>query len=113
MSTVRANFHTLPIDQLNSTEWELLCDGCNRCCFKRSYNVDTGLNYYTGTFCILLNPLKPHGCTRYAERSSIVADCRPLTLERLKDPRWLPSTCAYRLRAEGKPLPQTHPIFKK
>ena len=110
-TTVRADFHLLPIEQLNASEWEALCDGCNKCCFRRSYNVETGRNYYTGTFCILLDPSKPHGCTQYARRASIVSECRPLTLDRLKDPRWLPSTCAYRLRAEHKPLPDTHPLF--
>lgn len=109
---LRKDFHLLPLEELNTDEWEALCDGCNLCCFRRTYNVDTGRNYYTGTFCILLNPLVQHGCTRYKERHSIVEDCKPLTLKRLRDPRWLPGTCAYRLRAEGKPLPDSHPLFK-
>ena len=32
----------------------------------------------------------------------------PATLE---DPYWLPSTCAYRLVREGKPLPDWHPLI--
>jgi uncharacterized cysteine cluster protein YcgN (CxxCxxCC family) len=27
------------------------------------------------------------------------------------DARWMPATCAYRLRFEGKPLPQWHPLL--
>lgn len=100
----------LPLDQLTPQEWEALCDGCNLCCYSRTYNVNTGRVYYLGTFCIMLNPEKPQGCCDYANRTSIIPQCRPLTLEQLDDPRWLPETCSYRLRAQGLPLPLDHPL---
>lgn len=34
-----------------------------------------------------------------------------LTRENLPDFEWLPMTCAYRLLAEGKPLPTWHPLL--
>jgi len=37
-----------------------------------------------------------------------VPDCLRLTSEIVREVDWLPSTCAYRLRAEGKPLPDWH-----
>jgi uncharacterized cysteine cluster protein YcgN (CxxCxxCC family) len=40
-----------------------------------------------------------------------VPDCVRLTLKKLESIRWLPPTCAYRLRAEGKPLAPWHPLL--
>jgi uncharacterized cysteine cluster protein YcgN (CxxCxxCC family) len=37
-----------------------------------------------------------------------VPDCVRLDAASMKDIDWLPSTCAYRLRADGKPLPDWH-----
>ena len=35
-------------------------------------------------------------------------DCVRLTSSKVGALAWLPSTCAYRLRSEGKPLPDWH-----
>jgi len=40
-----------------------------------------------------------------------VPTCITLTPARLADPYWLPSTCAYRRLAEGRPLPDWHPLL--
>jgi len=47
-------------------------------------------------------------CTDYAHRKKRVADCVVLKKDRLEELEWLPSTCAYKLRAAGDPLPDWH-----
>ncbi|MDP1323950.1 hypothetical protein Q6315_28710, partial [Klebsiella pneumoniae] len=37
--------------------------------------------------------------------------CIKLTRENLPTVEWLPPTCAYRLLADGKPLPAWHPLL--
>ena len=49
-------------------------------------------------------------CTRYAERKRLVPDCLILTAARARRTDWLPRSCAYRLLAEGKDLPDWHPL---
>ena len=44
----------------------------------------------------------------YKHRKAFVPDCLRLTLRIVDDVSWLPGTCAYRLRAEGRPLPHWH-----
>jgi hypothetical protein len=39
-----------------------------------------------------------------------VPDCVTITLKELQDPYWLPKSCAYRLLAEGRDLPEWHPL---
>lgn len=39
-----------------------------------------------------------------------MADCVKLSPENTADFQWLPSTCAYRLRANGKALHDWHPL---
>jgi uncharacterized cysteine cluster protein YcgN (CxxCxxCC family) len=108
---MRDNFwQDLPLEELTPDEWEALCDGCNLCCHRRTYNVNTGRVYYKGTFCIMLNPLQPRGCGDYANRAATIPECQPLTMQQLEDPGWLPETCSYRLRAQGLPLPDHHPL---
>ena len=47
-------------------------------------------------------------CSDYAHRKARVADCVIIDRKRLRSLDWLPETCAYRLRAAGKPLPEWH-----
>jgi uncharacterized cysteine cluster protein YcgN (CxxCxxCC family) len=47
-------------------------------------------------------------CTDYARRKRLVADCVALDRRNLQKLDWLPDTCAYRLRAAGRPLPEWH-----
>lgn len=50
------------------------------------------------------------GCKSYATRHRKVDDCIELTPESVRSIKWLPSTCAYRLVAEGSPLAPWHPL---
>jgi uncharacterized cysteine cluster protein YcgN (CxxCxxCC family) len=47
-------------------------------------------------------------CSDYRHRRAYVPDCVRLTSGNVDTIDWLPSTCAYRLRAEGKPLFDWH-----
>ena len=38
-------------------------------------------------------------------------DCLQLTIDKIAEFHWLPMTCAYRLLAEGNPLPSWHPLL--
>ena len=46
----------------------------------------------------------------YQNRSRLVPNCVTLSPDNLEQLSWLPVTCAYRLRFEGQPLPDWHPL---
>ncbi|MAG96335.1 MAG: YcgN family cysteine cluster protein [Alphaproteobacteria bacterium] len=97
------------LDEMNSEEWEALCDGCAKCCLNKLEDIDTGEIAYTEVACRLLD-LESCRCTNYAERRRLVADCVSLEPAAVQSLGWLPSTCAYRLLAEGRELPAWHPL---
>ncbi len=97
------------LSELSREEWESLCDGCAKCCLHRLEDADTREIHFTNVHCRLLDPHTGR-CRDYANRSRRVSDCVTLTPAVLEDPYWLPATCAYRLLAEGKPLPEWHPL---
>jgi len=99
-----------PLDELAPEEWEALCDGCGRCCLTKLEDADTGDVYYTDVACTLLD-LETCRCRDYPHRSERVPDCVRLSPDAAHDCFWLPHTCAYRLRAEGRPLPEWHPLI--
>ncbi len=94
---------------MNTEEWEALCDGCAKCCLHRLEDEDTREIYFTNVHCRLLD-IPNSRCSDYPNRSKRVSDCVTITLEELQDPYWLPSTCAYRLLAENRALPDWHPL---
>jgi uncharacterized cysteine cluster protein YcgN (CxxCxxCC family) len=108
---VRPGFwHSLPLDDLNKTEWELLCDGCGKCCLNKLEDEDTGQVALTRVACRLLDGTSCR-CSQYPIRHQFVPECIVLSPETLvKNMYWLPRTCAYRLRAEGRPLYDWHPL---
>ncbi len=99
----------IPLEAMTPAQWESLCDGCAKCCLQKYQDEDTGRIHYTNVACFLLDQTDCH-CSDYANRSKRVSDCVTLTLEVLRDPSWLPETCAYRLLREGKPLAPWHPL---
>lgn len=97
------------LTELTQVEWEALCDGCGKCCLHKLEHEDTGELSFTNVACRLLD-LTTGRCTRYAERFRWVPDCVALTPAEVQRISWLPRTCAYRLRAEGRSLPDWHPL---
>lgn len=100
-------FWEKPLGDLNRTEWEALCDGCGKCCLHKVEDEDTGRIYPTNVACRLLDRNTAQ-CSNYRSRRAFVPDCLRLTASALERISWLPRTCAYKLRAEGEPLPYWH-----
>jgi len=98
------------LEQMSDAEWEALCDGCGKCCLHKLIDADTDELYFTSVACELLN-LKSCQCRHYEKRMTLVSDCIKIDRGNLADLVWLPSTCAYRLLAEGSPLPDWHPLL--
>lgn len=97
-----------PLSKLDDREWEALCDGCARCCLNKLEDEDTGEILHTRAACRLLD-IETCRCTRYADRQREVPTCMDLRQD-FQHFHWLPPTCAYRLRSEGRPLPNWHPL---
>ncbi len=66
--------------------------------------------YYTRVACQLLD-IKTCRCSDYQNRQQTIPDCVQLSVEHAEWFDWLPDTCAYRLLAEGEPLPVWHPLI--
>jgi uncharacterized cysteine cluster protein YcgN (CxxCxxCC family) len=107
---LRERFWELPLDALSRPEWEALCDGCGRCCLHKLEDEDTGEILETNVACRLLDTGTAR-CMDYRHRKAFVPDCLRLTLQLVRDVPWLPETCAYRRRAEHRPLPAWHPLL--
>lgn len=97
----------VPLDRLDRAQWEALCDGCGKCCTHKLEDEETGELLPTNVACRLLDRQSGH-CSDYKHRHAHVPECIRLTPAKLKTMDWLPETCAYVLRAEGKPLPDWH-----
>lgn len=107
---MRPRFWERPLADLAPAEWEALCDGCGKCCLNKIEDEDTGEVAFTRVACRLLDS-DTCRCSSYANRHDYVPDCVVLTPKKLPQiAYWLPRTCAYRLRHEGKPLPDWHPL---
>jgi uncharacterized protein len=100
---------TKTLAEMTDVEWESLCDGCGKCCLHKLEDEDSGKVFYTNVACRLLD-LTACRCTHYTERTRLVPECLDLSQRDLSEFRWLPSTCAYRLLAEGDGLPAWHPL---
>lgn len=107
MGDLRDKFWELPLADLNRAEWEALCDGCGQCCTHKIEDADTGAIEHTNVACKLLDT-DTAKCCDYRNRKAFVPDCLRLTLGIVEDVAWLPTTCAYRIRAAGRPLPGWH-----
>ncbi|KFE34395.1 YcgN family cysteine cluster protein [Thioclava atlantica] len=108
MTKLRPEFWTLPLQKLTPPEWEALCDGCGKCCLNKLEYEDTGEVVFTRVACRLLDG-ETCRCTQYDIRHQFVPECVTLSPKTIhKIAYWMPATCAYRLRYEGKPLEDWH-----
>jgi len=104
------SFWQRPIHTLNQHEWEQLCDHCGRCCMHKFEDEDNGAILHTRIACHLFDT-EQCTCSDYAHRLLRVPECLNIRTFQAKHFAWLPETCAYRLRFEGKPLPSWHPLI--
>lgn len=97
------------LEQMSKKEWELLCDGCGKCCLNKL--EIKGKIKFTNTHCRFLN-CQTCLCRIYDNRFEKVPDCRDIDLSAIREkPRWLPKTCAYWLLDNGYDLPDWHPLI--
>jgi uncharacterized protein len=101
---------TKKLAEMTDEEWESLCDNCGKCCLHKLEDEDTGKIAVTRVACRLIN-LKTCRCTRYDERTNLVAECLDISKLDIDKYNWLPSSCAYRLLNEGNELPAWHPLL--
>jgi uncharacterized cysteine cluster protein YcgN (CxxCxxCC family) len=101
---------TKRLEEMSATEWDSLCDGCGKCCLSKLEDEDTSEIYFTSVGCRLFDAGTCR-CNDYENRLSIVADCVKLTPENVRTIAWLPSSCAYRLVAEGRDLHPWHHLI--
>ena len=98
------------LSDINRTEWESLCDGCAKCCLFKVEDEDDGKLYATNVVCRYLD-LEKCQCSCYQQRTKLVPECVTLSPDNLAEIYYMPSSCAYRLLAEGKDLPIWHPLI--
>ena len=68
---------------------------------------------FTNVACNLLNT-KTCQCSDYGNRFKKEPDCLQITHDKIAEFNWLPSTCAYRLLAEGqKPARVASPYHRQ
>ena len=108
--SARKFWETKSLTEMNSEEWESLCDGCGKCCVIKLQDEDTDEIFSTDIGCTLLD-CQTARCSNYAGRKEIVPDCIILTPENLSHLSWMPKTCAYRRLHEGQALPDWHPLI--
>ncbi|MDH3326974.1 MAG: YcgN family cysteine cluster protein [Gammaproteobacteria bacterium] len=98
------------LEEMTREEWESLCDGCGRCCLHKLQNDFTEEIYYTQIVCNLFDQ-KTCQCTKYEERSVLVPSCVTMMPDDARNLTWMPNTCAYKLLADGRALPEWHPLI--
>ncbi len=100
---------TTALADMSAKEWDSLCDGCGKCCLLKLEDADTGEIEFTDVACKLLD-CGTCRCTDYRRRKKVVPTCVVLTPGNVDAISWMPSTCAYRLVADGRDLAWWHPL---
>lgn len=98
------------LSEMNTQEWESLCDGCGYCCLVKLEDEEDGAVYATNVSCRLLDT-ETCRCMDYTDRQARVASCLVLEADKPAQFSLLPETCAYRRLHEGDGLPDWHPLL--
>lgn len=99
------------LKDMTPKEWEALCDGCGKCCLNKLEDPETEEIAFTKVACRLLDD-QTCRCAQYDIRLQFVPECVHLSPENIDTHAyWMPSTCAYRLLHEAKPLFDWHPLI--
>lgn len=106
--TAKPFWKTTPLDSMTEEQWESLCDGCGKCCVYKIED-DEGELYQTDVSCQYFNSATCQ-CGDYENRLTLVPDCIQVTPQGAREYEWLPNTCAYKLLAHGRDLPDWHPL---
>lgn len=105
-------WETKKLKDFTQEEWEALCDGCGKCCFRKILDGYLWWKKILNTrVCCDLLDTDSCRCKDYENRFSLQPECIKLNRRKLKDFKWLPETCAYRLVFEGKKLFPWHPLI--
>lgn len=94
---------------ISEQDWEALCDGCGQCCMHKFEDEDTGEILNTDVACALFDS-ELCRCKQYDTRFEVVPSCLAIRKMSDEEMNWLPPTCAYRLKFEGKELFDWHPL---
>ncbi len=105
----RGYWKSKSLRDMSPGEWELLCDGCGKCCVYKIRDEKNGeVQYHYTKVCCRLFDQETCRCTSYANRQKEVSLCMILTPSSVEELYWLPKTCAYRLLSQGQDLPWWH-----
>ncbi|WP_261922011.1 YcgN family cysteine cluster protein [Shewanella sp. NFH-SH190041] len=96
--------------EMSTEEWEMLCDGCGKCCLNKLIDDETDELYYTNAACLLLD-CQTGQCKHYSDRFKHVPQCTEITVDNIAELDWLPDSCAYRRLHLGRELPSWHPLI--
>ncbi|MEW6992083.1 YcgN family cysteine cluster protein [Colwelliaceae bacterium 6441] len=121
-------WETKSLAEMSRSEWELLCDGCAKCCLNKfiddenttdetelmpTDHIEQGeVMHFTNIACYLLND-KSCQCSKYEQRTTLVPDCVRLTQDNLDAVFFMPPSCTYRRLNEGRGIPSWHPLLHK
>ena len=94
--------------EMDSKEWESICDGCAKCCLSQLQDEETEQLVFTDVACNLLDD-QTCRCTDYSNRSTRVPSCVTMNKNNVEESaEFAPPSCAYRLLLEGEDLPSWH-----
>ena len=104
-------WETKTLSKMSDKEWESICDGCGKCCLVQLQDDETDELFQTNVACWLFDAKKCQ-CQSYSERAKLEPSCLIMNKNDIAaSVKFAPSSCAYKLLYEGKPLFEWHPLI--